>query len=171
MMKRYLPLILLSITTVVANAQVRIKLNYNKKWEITTPDSAVYVRDCMYDTTKAFFSGPVTDSFLNGKPQMTGTYADKVRQGEFTSHFENGAIESVGKFENNKRVGTWKYFYDNGKLKQEIEFFSNEDAPKVITLNAPDGTRMIEKGNGHWQELIQSANGEVIAITGQTEII
>src|ERR1041384_5622089 len=113
-MKGYILLFLFASLVVVTNAPVRLKLNYNKFWELTTPDSAAYIRIGVYDTTNSRFAGPVSDLYLTGKPQMTGFYVGNVKSGDFTSYYDNGTTESVGKFENNLRVGVWKFFHPNG---------------------------------------------------------
>jgi hypothetical protein len=44
MTMRIIPVFLFLLGFVSANAQVRLKLNYNKRWQLTTADSAVYIR-------------------------------------------------------------------------------------------------------------------------------
>ncbi|MEI9919198.1 MAG: TonB family protein [Bacteroidota bacterium] len=163
-MMRSIILLLLLISS-PAFAQVRLKLNYNKQWQLTTSDSAAYIRVCIYDTTNAFFAGQLSDLYPSGKPQMTGMYKYKRKAGEFTFYYENGQIESKGIFENDLRAGVWRYYYPDGKLRREIEFFSNGDQPKVITLNDVDGTPLIQNGTGDWSEVVETP-AETTVITG-----
>jgi antitoxin component YwqK of YwqJK toxin-antitoxin module len=86
-------LILFLFVATAAYSQVNVKLNYNKYWELTIPDSAVYVRMAIYDTTNLAFAGPVTDMYRSGKPQMKGTYALQKKEGEFVLYYENGNVE------------------------------------------------------------------------------
>ncbi|HEX8059450.1 MAG TPA: TonB family protein, partial [Cyclobacteriaceae bacterium] len=138
---RNILILLLLIASSIANAQVRMKLNYSKDWRLATPDSAVFIRVCFYDTLNHFFTGPVADLYVNGKPQMKGTYRFKKKEGEFASYYENGNTESTGMFENNMRVGVWKTYDADGKLKSEVKFVPGTAQQKVITFNDPSGVK------------------------------
>jgi TonB family protein len=164
---RFVCVLLFLMSSTTAFAQVRMKLNYNSHWQLTEPDSAVYIRVCIYDTTNAFFAGPVADLYLSGKPQMTGTYKGGKKSGNFTSYFENGQIESTGAFENDLRHGVWRDYYSDGKLKLEVEFFPNGDQPRIMTFNDPDGKPRIQNGTGDWEELVELVSGEKIFIKGK----
>ncbi|MEJ0031187.1 MAG: hypothetical protein WDO15_12775 [Bacteroidota bacterium] len=163
---RFVYVFLFLATAVVATAQVRMNLNYDKNWQLTTPDSAFFIRVCIYDTTGAFFAGPVADLYLSGNPQMKGAYVGRMKQGEFTSYYKNGNLESFGEFENDVRVGPWKYYYENGNEKLSLIFSPDSEEPKVIFLKDEDGALMIRNGFGKWKEELM-VEGEKIVVTGQ----
>ncbi|MEI9919199.1 MAG: TonB family protein [Bacteroidota bacterium] len=165
-MNRYI-ILFLFVIAYSANAQVRLKLNYNKHWELTTPDSAVYIRVCIYDTTAGFFAGPLSDLYLTGKPQMTGMYKYNRKAGAFITYYSNGQIESQGVYENDMRAGVWRRYYPDGKLKSEIEYFSNGAPEKVMTVNDADGNTILQNGKGKWIDFLEYPDGSTVTITGQ----
>lgn len=121
-MKHFLTLFLCLVCFGRADAQKLQKFFYNSQWELTTRDSAKYIRMSVFDTLSNFFVGPVRDLFMTGKPQMSGHYNGKLKFGDFTFYFENGKVESAGRFEYNLRVGLWKYYHPNGKPRMEATF-------------------------------------------------
>lgn len=124
MIRNYFLLLLLTLTVcTVSHAQIRLRLNYDKDWKLTTPDSAVFIRACIYDTTNAFFAGPVVDMFPNGRLQMKGAYKLMKKEGEFTTYYNNGNVESSGMFQDNVPVGVWKFYNPDGTLKTETSEF------------------------------------------------
>ncbi|MEI9919196.1 MAG: energy transducer TonB [Bacteroidota bacterium] len=151
-----------------ANAQVKVTLYYNRGWELTTKDSARYIRTTTYDTLNYYFNGPVEDRFLSGDLQMKGEYVDGLKEGQFTFYYENGHVESTGRFESNARSGVWKYFYRNAKPKAQLEFtpvFGNE--PAIKFMNDSTGRQILQDGNGNWFEVVDLPNGGTRTIHGQ----
>ena len=163
---RHTLVFLFMLAPFVTSAQVRLKLNYNKDWKLTTSDSAAFIRICIYDTTNSYFAGPVADLYLNGKPQMKGTYLARKKEGEFTFYYENGNVQSIGEFENDVRVGTWKYFYENGNEKLVLVFSDPDQEPKVVFLKDEDGDLLIKSGFGRWREEVTIEDQKVV-ITGE----
>lgn len=143
--------ILLIVVPAFAFSQKMGRFFYNKKWELTTRDSATYIRMCVYDTLNHYFAGPVTDMFLSGKPQMKGYYSALKKNGVFTSFYETGVIESTGTFQNDARVGLWTYNYPNGNKKMEVEYTA-WDRAKIISSYSDSGVQLISNGNGAWYE-------------------
>jgi TonB family protein len=164
-MKRSLTILFITALPVFAMSQKMGKFFYNKDWELTTRDSAAYVRMCVFDTVANYFTGPVTDMYLSGKPQMKGSYKALKKEGEFTFFYENGIIESIGKFENDTRVGVWKFNHPNGKPRLEVEFFNST---KILALYNETGTTLIDNGKGDWYEEYEEYKvpGKII-VTGQ----
>jgi MORN repeat variant len=160
----------------VSEAQVMRKFFYNNRWELTTRDSASFVRMCGVDTTARFFAGPVRDMYITGKPQMTGTYifpkepnlriSSYVKEGIFTFYYDNGQIESTGAFKLDRRDGIWKYYHPNGQLKMEVEFAGNNIKPLTLFDNA--GKTLVSNGDGSWLEEYEEpgVKGKVI-VTGE----
>jgi len=162
-MKYFLTLFLL-ISFDLANAQVLGKFFYNKQWELTTRENAVFIRMCIYDTTNHYFAGAITDMYLSGKPQMKGFYRAMKKEGDFTFFYENGNVESVGKFVKDSRFGYWKYYYSDGKEKMEIEYGM---PTKIHSLNDSTGHPLVKDGTGKWIEIYEEYNVGKIIVTGE----
>jgi TonB family protein len=164
-MKRPFTLLFIVAMPVFAMSQKMGKFFYNKQWELTTRDSAAYVRMCVYDTLANYFVGPVVDMYLSGKPQMKGTYKATKKEGDFTFYYENGVIESTGMFENDRRIGVWKFNHPNGKPRLEAEF---NNATKILALYDETGNTLISNGKGDWYEEYEEykVSGKVI-VTGK----
>lgn len=156
---RYPLALLLAIgITSLAQSQVLGKFYYNKYWELTTKDSVVYVRMCVYDTANGTFAGPVTDMFKSGKPQMKGTYAKGQKAGEFTFFYENGQVESKGRFEANERIGIWKYYYPNGQEKMVVEYSNPTGVPVLFVGGLSKTVQSLKDSNG--VDLVKNGAGK-----------
>lgn len=134
-----------------AQAQVVTKFYYNKHWELTTEDSAVYLRTTSYDTTKGVFTNEVTDTDVSGKTLMTGYYRFNKKNGVFKFYYGNGQVESTGAFVGNQRSGTWTYYYPNGKEKMVVDY-SPGSQKTIAYLKDSTGTYLLTKGTGNWVE-------------------
>lgn len=148
---KFITALLLSLVACSAGAQVASKFYYNKHWELTTQDSAIYIRTGSYDTTTGVFNGPIIDSYSNGKQQMTGSVFGNIREGDFSFYFANGQIESTGKFLDNKRSGRWTYYHPNGQERLVVEF-----APKnlrlIVSHKDSTGASLATNGTGTYSE-------------------
>ncbi|HMJ69544.1 MAG TPA: TonB family protein [Cyclobacteriaceae bacterium] len=165
-MKSPLILLLILAVSVFATAQKMGKFFYNNQWELTTRDSAAYVRMCVYDTVNHYFAGPITDMYLSGKPQMKGTYKAAKKEGEFTFFYESGVLEAVGSFKEDHRTGPWTFNHPDGKPKMEVDFAGNN--ARIISLYDEDGTSIVKDGNGEWYEEYEEYGvpGKII-VTGE----
>src|SRR4051812_43473556 len=115
-MKRLLLSGLLAIITTISYSQIVARLYYNKRWQLTKKDSAVYFRVSIFDTTNRVFAGEVKDFTKDGKLVMKGSYKRGKKNGEFIFYFENGKTKSNGLYDQDLRSGRFKYYYPNGKL-------------------------------------------------------
>lgn len=89
---------------------------FDKIWHETTPKSAAYYRL----KTRNGAGWQVSDHWLNGKTQMTGSYADdscKIYQGEFIWYDTTGNPNHRCMYDKGKLNGPEAYFYPNGHLK------------------------------------------------------
>jgi len=163
-MKHPLIILLTIVICSAANGQAG-KFYYNKHWELTTKDSAVFIRTCEFDTATQVFTGVVTDEYSSGNPQMTGNYTPNKKEGDFTFFYANGQIESTGKFSRNQRSGLWKYYYPNGNQKMHVEYGNN--SKKIISLTDSIGNLLITDGTGRWTETYEMYRvPEKIIVTG-----
>jgi TonB family protein len=116
------PLFLLTLFLICAgeiSAQDRSlaqdSIYYNYLWKETTADSASYYRVKVKSTA----GWQVTDHFMNGKPQMTGGYADDsnhVKEGEFAWYDSSGIVSHRCIYKNGKLNGPETYYYSDGRL-------------------------------------------------------
>ncbi|MEI9919197.1 MAG: TonB family protein [Bacteroidota bacterium] len=157
--------IFLFLVSFAVTAQVRVKLSYDKYWQLTTPDAAKYIRVAFYDTAKLCFVGPVVDLYTSGRQQMTGKYVDGKKQDMFSFYYEDGTVESNGVFDKDNRIGYWNYFYPNGKVKMKVEFLPGSGYAKLIFLKNEYGESLVDEGTGHWEEIIEN-NGQKIVVMG-----
>lgn len=146
--------------------QVTGRFYYNRFWQLTKKDSAVYFRVGGFDTTSHKFAGEVRDFTHAGKLTMTGTYRGGEKNGEFIFYYTNGNVESRGHFFENYRLGTWKYFYPNGFPRQEVEFV-NDNIFRILFFNDSTGKSRMRDGTGFWREVHVQADHTKITNEGQ----
>ena len=151
LIKQYFLIVFLLLSGVAAGAQVLGRFYYNKYWELTRSDSAVFFRVSGFDTTRMTFADSVHDFTSDGKLLMKGMFKDGMKDGEFTFYYLSGAKEMVGHYLKDNREDKWTYYYENGKPKQEVDF-SNEPSPVVIFYNDSNGNEWLTNGTGTWAE-------------------
>jgi TonB family protein len=86
---------------------------YNAAWQKSTADNGSFYRTRIKTDTGWL----VTDHYRNGRPQMTGGYADDsfgVKQGEFRWYDENGIVNHFCTYNRGKTNGPETLFYENG---------------------------------------------------------
>ena len=102
------------------NAQViNDTIYFDEYWEQCLPDSAIYYRVITNDTTGKFQFN-VTDFYMSGQLQMTGTYRSiqpDYKTDLFTYWYENGRKQIECMFKNNKLTGEYKEWYATGQIK------------------------------------------------------
>lgn len=165
-MKRALVFLLPIFLAFTLRGQVTVRFNYNRDWQLTKKDSAVYFRVGGFDTTSYTFTGEVRDFTHAGKLTMTGTYKGGEKNGEFIFYYANGNVESRGHFFENYRLGTWKYFYPNSFPRQEVEFV-NDNIFRILYFNDSTGKSRMRDGTGFWREEHEQANHMKITNEGQ----
>ncbi len=88
---------------------------FNKSWQRTIKDSAIYYRLITIDSTGYRFD----DHYLNGKLQMTGYSLSKdslFKNGLFRYYNEDGIMVLGGSYTKDIRTGRWSFFYPDGHL-------------------------------------------------------
>lgn len=150
-MKRILLHLILVFVFQQAAGQAVGRFYYNKYWELTKREAAIYFRVCVLDTVNLQFAGVVRDFTKDGKLIMTGNYARGMKNGEFVFNYPSGKVEMQGQFVDNQRAGIWKYFYPNGQLKQEVKFV-NESAFTIESYYDSTGNQLVKSGTGPWRE-------------------
>jgi TonB family protein len=143
-------------------AQTQDTIFLNASWRDTTAGHAAYYRF----KVRQGAGWQVTNHFMNGKVQMTGTYSDdscNVRQGQFTwfdstgttirqtaytdgkengwetYNYSNKKINITGSYKNGERDGEWIGYYRTGQVAGDVIYengkqvsgtFYNEDGSK-----------------------------------------
>jgi uncharacterized protein len=122
-----------------ASAQGRKKVYFNKYWEETVIDSAIYYREAYY-TEYNLPLGIFKDFYKSGKLQMTGTFSSwETRVGDFIWYYENGHKSQTGHYnfglyelyfawdmDGNKTANNGKgkliLYYEDGNIRSEGSF-------------------------------------------------
>lgn len=105
---------LLFACNIPAFAQSRDTLYFNAAWRDTTAAHASFYRVRIRQGS----GWEVSDHFINGRTQMTGTYSDdscKIRQGEFTWLDSTGLVVHKCCYKDDKENGKETYTWPNKK--------------------------------------------------------
>ncbi|GEM_PF-2472704 len=133
-----------------ALCQVAARLYYNKNWLLTKPDSAVYFRVAVIDTSNQVFAKEVKDYTKDGRLVMTGYFAGGKRNGVFTAYYPSGKTESEGSYTDDERSGVWRYYFSNGGLRYEARFEGK--STYVVEARDSSGNLIVKDGTGIWIE-------------------
>jgi len=117
-MKHYLLLLLLFVSLAVQAQQDTTW--FDKEWEKTTKDSAMYFRPPVRQSSDGHYL--IKDYYAStGKLQSDGQYLDidgTKQDGWTRDYYENGRMESEGNAINGHCNGIWKIYYkSSGKLR------------------------------------------------------
>ncbi len=161
-------LFFICISTVNLFSQVFTDTMYfDIAWEQTTMENAKYYRVITMGNSGDFLFH-VSDYYLSGQVQMTGTYRSirpDNREGNFTWYFPGGQKQQECEYKNNILHGLFQEWYENGQQKSRQSF--NESLPDgpMKTWNQ-DGTLKLEaqysKGEKHGYFITYYDNGQMI---------
>ena len=150
------------------NSQVVTDTMYfNNTWGQTTKDNARYYRIIKMDTSGEFLFY-VTDYYLSGQEQMTGTYRSirpDYREGTFTWYYENGDKQQSCEYKNNLLHGLFIEWFEDGQVATRQNFRNGlPDGPYkkwnkngLLTLDA-----QYENGEKHGHFITYYDNGQMI---------
>jgi TonB family protein len=113
---KLLLLLTLLFATGATSVLAQDTLYYSILWKETTADKAAYFRL----KTKTATDLQVSDHWLSGKTQMTGSYADDsfhIKEGEFVFYDTTGIANHRVTYVHNKLNGIDTYYYPNGKTR------------------------------------------------------
>lgn len=139
---------------------------FNNSWEQSTKEEARYYRIINMDLSGDFMFH-VTDYYLSGQVQMTGTYRSirpDDREGTFTWFYANGQKQQECQYKNNQFHGLFQEWYENGQNKTRQNFNENiPDGPWKTWRQ--DGTPQLDaqysKGEKHGFFITHYANGQI----------
>lgn len=167
-MKSGLLIFLLLINTIGLYSQVFTDTMYfDNAWEQTTEENAKYYRIISMNNSGDFLFH-VTDYYLSGQVQMTGTYRSirpDNREGQFTWYFPNGQKQQECEYKNNILHGLFQEWYENGQPKSRQSLYEGLlDGP--IKTWKQDGTIQLEaqysKDKKHGYFITYYDNGQMI---------
>ena len=140
---------------------------FNNSWEQSTKEEARYYRIINMDMAGDFMFH-VTDYYLSGQVQMTGTYRSirpDDREDTFTWFFPDGQKQEECQYKNNQLHGLYQEWYENGQNKTRQNF--NEgllDGPMKTWRK--DGTLNLDaqysKGEKHGFFISYYTNGQIL---------
>jgi TonB family protein len=140
---------------------------FNNSWEQSTREEARYYRIINMDLSGDFMFH-VTDYYLSGQVQMTGTYRSirpDDREGTFIWFYPDGQKQQECQYKNNELHGLFLEWFENGQNKTRQNF--NEgllDGPMKTWQQ--DGTLHLEaqysKGERHGFFISHYANGQIV---------
>jgi TonB family protein len=106
-------------------AQMQDTIWLNASWRDTTAAHATFYRV----RARQGGSWQVTDHYINGKIQMTGTFSDdscKIKQGEFTWYDTTGLVFHRCTYKDGKENGKETYTYPNKKIMMTGSYRNGE---------------------------------------------
>ena len=129
---------------------------FDENWSICEQPIAEYYRVCTLNKDKEiYYKGPVTDYYINGDVEMTGTYSnDGYKNGEFIFYANNGLVLKKGKFENDEMKGDWYFYNELGSLRMQFICQSSTDFTPVLLINNNDDT-LVKNGTGKFSFSVQ----------------
>lgn len=125
---------------------------FNISWEQSTRKEARYYRIINMNMSGDFMFH-VTDYYLSGQVQMTGTYRSirpDDREGTFTWFYPDGQKQQECQYKNNQMHGLFQEWFENGQNKTRQNF----------TNDLPDGPMKSWREDGTPHLDVQYSNGE-----------
>ena len=165
--KIYLLLLFVFLTSGLNSQIVTDTMYFNRTWEQTEKENARYYRIIKMDISGQFLFY-VTDYFLSGQEQMTGTYRTirpDFREGAFIWYYEYGSKQQSCEYKDNLLHGTYLEWFENGQLQTRQNF--NKGLPEgphkkwnkkgILQLDA-----QYDKGERHGNFITYYDNGQMI---------
>jgi antitoxin component YwqK of YwqJK toxin-antitoxin module len=125
MKSKLLILFLISIVNSSFSQEENDTLYLDKKWNVVTKEKAQYFRFIKHKDSLFH----VTDYYLNGTVQMSGTYSSlkpKIREGEFIWYFQNGRLSENKMYKNNLISGFAIDYRENGNLRSTSTYLNGK---------------------------------------------
>jgi len=103
------------------------KIYFNKDWNTLSDKdvaAAKFYRTTTYKDGKT--DGPLTDYFISGAKQMTGTVYDDVWIGQFIWYYEDGQKSAEATYDQGKLNGKYISWYSNGQKSEEVNYIDGK---------------------------------------------
>ncbi len=72
----------------------KVKVYFNKYWQICLPENAVYYRQAFWASHLNFFGGDFTDYYMNGTIYAKGRIENTTLNGAYICYYQNGKIQN-----------------------------------------------------------------------------
>ncbi len=128
-------------------------LYMNSRWQICEKPFASYYRfgNIVIDTFW-FYSGYVTDYYMNDTLEMEGTYSTiGEKHGPFSFYYPDGKIKASGSYIKNYRYGIWDYYHENGKLWLKINYAGDDINYTILDFIDSTGKVLTKDGTGDFE--------------------
>ncbi len=166
MKKIFLTLFSITVFLLQSYSQQRIKINYNKEWEITYDSIPYYFRLVIFDSVNNCFSGKVVDFYSDSTVEMTGYYSNCMKNSYFIFYYPNGKIKKKILYNDDHLAGEGEYYFENGQLNQRL-LFNNGDF-SLIELNDSLGNDLMLSKSVKWDYAFRECYSyDTIEISGK----
>lgn len=167
-----LPFLLLLAFT-AAQAQQKVAIYYNQRWEVTKKENAAYTRlaimpDSLIQQGQLYemdFDKAVADYYSSGKVLARGNYSKGEKQGPWLFYYHNGQLQCQGSYEKGKPAGLWKFWRENGQQEQEVEY--DRKQMKVQSLWSESGQQTVVNGTGAFEIILPDTSNGRVQLTGR----
>jgi TonB family protein len=139
---------------------------FDNSWEQCAKEEAKYYRIIKMDLGGDFMFH-VTDYYLSGNAQMTGTYKSirpDDREGVFTWYYPDGRKQQECEYNNNQLHGTFQEWYEDGQIKSKESFTDGFlDGPMKTWRKdgKPELDAQYSKGEKHGYFISYYKNGQI----------
>lgn len=124
------------------------KAFFGKFKDVKAGDSTMMIAEGNF-SKNGLKDGAFVLHYLDGQLEAKGNFIEDKYDGDWVFYYPNGKIKSKGSFNQNKYVGKWEMYYEDGRPQL---FFEDENRMcKIANSWRPDGTKMINDGNGDYQ--------------------
>ncbi len=139
---------------------------FNKKWKPCAKDTASYYRNISVQAGKY----NVTDYFLFGKEQMTGSFSsantldENARDGHFIYYDSLGYKIDEGDYSAGRRVGTWHGYFKHSHFLRSIVSYKPDSSSYSVYYDSAshykisEGGRLEGKRIGVWKFYYEGSN-------------
>jgi len=141
----------------------KVKVYFNSKWQICTPEKAMFYRESFWSIYN-FFGGNFKEYYASGEIFTEGNIDKNKYEGQYTTYYKNGQISSTGRFKSGLPVGKWAFFNESGKSEFEIDFLMDDFIINFINMENPD--YQVFLGSGNFKIKFDKMDGLDYALSG-----
>ncbi len=130
----------------------KVKVYYNKHWQICLPEKASYYRESFWANNANFYGGDFTDYYVSGSIYAKGRLERKKLHGAYKVFYPNGKAKLNAQFINGSPSGKWTFYLKDGSNDFEIQF--TLDNFKFNIRNKANANYPINSGTGKFSILL-----------------
>lgn len=143
----------------------KVKVYFNKYWEITLNDNAAYYRISNWNKSLNFFSGNFTDYYISGEKYAEGRILYNNLTGEFTRYYKNGVKMQQCNFSNGYPTGIMTFYLPSGEIDFTIVFLMDEFKINIVNKNNPNLS--INSGTGSFSIILDKIEDIEFTLDGK----